>query len=477
MRKINVLVVEDDEDDLFLLESYLEELEHWDVEVTWAKNYKVGIDKLLSDSFDICFVDHYLGANTGVDFIQDELIQDLHLPFIVLTGLDNLDIDNLAIQSGASDYIPKSNLSVANLNRSIRHSLLQHAQKTELQKQQNRYQNLFEHSLEAVFIADASFNIMEVNETFRNLLISQPTGQLNFRDLFADDADFEAALVELNTKNRFQRSKVKLVNDIGNKMTVNITFWPFSTNAVGPEQYQGVIHDVTELELAQQKLIETEKFQLTGRMARIIGHEVRNPLTNIILASDELVEDLQPLTEDQVELFGMLKRNSTRISKLIDDLLNSTKLLQLNKQNVCIEKLIIGAIGRCKDRIQLKKIELSQIGLERETHITVDEEKFKIALVNLIINATEATVGVESPKLTVKLEKYSNILVINISDNGCGMSKDVQAKIFDPFFTNRSGGLGLGMTNVKNILLQHDALLTVESTEGVGTLFKIKIKR
>jgi PAS domain S-box-containing protein len=477
MREINVLVVEDDEDDLFLLDSYLQELEHWKVNLTWAKSYQAGIEKLQLEEFDICFVDHYLGVGTGVDFIQDSLIKNVHIPFIVLTGVDNLYIDNLAIKAGASDYIAKSNLSVNDLNRSIRHSLLQNVQKLELKKQQNRYQNLFEHSLEAVFIADSSFNIIEVNGTFRRLLISQPTEQLNFRDLFADDTDFEAAILELQTKNRFEGNKVKLVNDIGNKMTVNITFWRLSTHVVDSDQYQGVIHDVTDLELAQQRLLETEKFHLTGRMARIIGHEVRNPLTNIILASDELAEEIQPLSEDQIELFGMLKRNSARISKLIDDLLNSTKLLQLNKQNVCIEKIILTAIDTCKDRIQLKKIKLNQIGLDSETNVKVDSEKFEIALVNLIINATEAMGDSKLPVLTIRLETYANILVINIEDNGCGMSKEVQEKIFDPFFTNRSGGLGLGMTNVKNILLQHDALLFVESIEGIGTAFKIKIRR
>src|SRR5690606_17383329 len=184
----------------------------------------------------------------------------------------------------------------------------------------------------------------------------------------------------------------------------------------------------------------------------IIGHEVRNPLTNIVLATDELMQSFQTIKEDDAELFEMIKRNTRRITNLVDDLINSTKLLELNRENWAIEKLIRDALDTCLDRIQLKKIELETFGLTEETVCKIDSEKFKIGLVNIIINATEALTEVKNPHLVIGFEKSENNADIIIRDNGTGMSEETLLKIYDPFFSAKHGGLGLGMTNVKNIM-------------------------
>ena len=337
-----------------------------------------------------------------------------------------------------------------------------------------RYQNLFKNSLEAIFLTNNELEITEFNSSFRNLMKFKEDKNLSLSSLFLKKDQFERLKHEL-LQGKSYYTKAELKNGAGKVLIVNITCWPIVHESIdGQTSFQGEIHDITELENTQQKLMETEKLNLTGRMARIIGHEVRNPLTNIILASEELLQE--EIREDERELLGIVKRNSLRISKLIDDLLNSTKLLELSRSKVVLQHVVSSAIEKCQDRIALKRINLKTYGLDQTSLIYLDQEKFQIALVNIIINSTEAMSNTEHPELIISVRSNGHVCEVSIQDNGCGMSEETKKKIFDPFYTARNGGLGLGMTNVKNILLQHNAELYLESELNEGSTFLIRIE-
>jgi PAS domain S-box-containing protein len=473
--KLNILVVEDDEDDLFLLTTILNDSSFWEFNVEWAASFEKGIEKINETKFDVCFVDHYLGSKTGIEFIQTFKNVSNNPPLILLTGLDNIVLDNEAIEAGAADYIPKANLSLPMLERCIRHSLERNKQKANIETQRAKYQRLFEHSLEAIFLADEKFLLTECNAVFWKLLKLDCTDDLNFESLFQNKDDFDQVREDLQMDGTSHRFKVTFIDSKKGEMIVNLSVWHILDNDDEKAYYQGVIHDITELQNAQQKLVETEKFHLTGRMARIIGHEVRNPLTNIVLATEEL-SDCKDLDDTgRKEMYEMVERNVGRINSLIDDLLNSTKMLDISREVVDCASLIEGVLCDCQDRLSLRKIELVKEGFDGSKNVFVDPEKLKIALVNIIINATEAMQNTEKPKLILRFEPGKEFDEIHIEDNGCGMSKETKSKIFEPFYTARRGGLGLGMTNVKNILVQHNAILKVDSEEGKGSIFYIKL--
>jgi len=475
-KELRVLIVEDDEDDFFLLQQFLNHSKNWNFKIDHAKYYDDGLVKYTENNFDLCFLDYYLGANTALDFLTQIENIEQKIPVILLTGLDNQEIDEIVIKAGAADYIPKSYLSQEILERSIRHSLERNDQQNMLRKQKEKYRNLFEHSLEAIFITDSEFNILEVNESFKILMKHDSFSQQPLSSIFKSDEDFKLLSEDIEAIGSKNLKRTLIKNNEGKELVVNITLSALYKNYEDQEtNYQGVIHDITRLEQTQLRLLEIEKLNLTGRMARIIGHEVRNPLTNIVLATDELIDSVELVKEDDAELFEMIKRNTKRITNLIDDLLNSTKLLELNVVNCELEHLLNTALDTCKDRIQLKKIELVAFGLNEHTFCKVDSDKFRIALVNIIINATEALSEKTNPLLEVGLEKNENRVDIIIRDNGCGMSQETLQKIYDPFFSAKQGGLGLGMTNVKNIMIQHNVLLHVESEVGKGSTFRIKL--
>ena len=231
---------------------------------------------------------------------------------------------------------------------------------------------------------------------------------------------------------------------------------------------------IAELNMLNSELIELksiEKFASTGRIARTIAHEVRNPLTNINLATEHLRSEIPANSETDL-LLEMITRNSNRINRMISDLLNSTKESQLDFQSMGLNNLLDESLELAADRIELKEIKVIKEFGSALPLILVDPAKIKIAFLNVIVNAIEAmqpSTGVLKLKTYVK----NNRCIATITDNGKGMDKEELTNLFEPYFTTKESGTGLGLTNTQNIILSHKANITAESTPGVGTTFII----
>ena len=237
------------------------------------------------------------------------------------------------------------------------------------------------------------------------------------------------------------------------------------------KQLEDKLIDLAEANREIRQLRNIEKFASTGRIARTIAHEVRNPLTNINLASEQLKESV-PETEETQMLLDMVKRNSLRINQLISNLLNATKFSELTYEATSINDLIDSALELADDRINLKHIDIKKSYAPNICDIAVDEEKMKIAFLNIIVNAIEAMKS-EQGVLKIITETEGSKCKIIFEDNGIGMSEETLSKLFEPFFTNKDGGNGLGLTNTQNIILNHKGKIEVESIEGKGTTFII----
>ncbi len=233
---------------------------------------------------------------------------------------------------------------------------------------------------------------------------------------------------------------------------------------------------IDELNTANAQLVQMrsmEKFAATGRIARTIAHEVRNPLTNINLATSQLKTDIPEADENILYLFDIIDRNSNRINKLISDLLQTTKFSELSFTTVSINDLLEETLLMAKDRIALNHVSIEK-KYHDNTRINVDKEKMKIAFLNIIINAIEA---MEPDKgiLKVGAKTEGKNCVIEITDNGMGMDENSLCKLFEPYFTNKPNGNGLGLANTQNIIFNHKGTINVSSTEGKGTTFIIRL--
>jgi signal transduction histidine kinase len=244
-------------------------------------------------------------------------------------------------------------------------------------------------------------------------------------------------------------------------------------------EYQQQLQErISDLDKANKELIRMrsiEKFAATGRIARTIAHEVRNPLTNINLAVEQLQTELNGLRPENGELMlDMINRNSARINLLITDLLNSTKFTDLTYTKKSVNQLLDETLELASDRIQLKNIAVIKNYSDGICDIRVDVERIKIAFLNIIVNAIEA---MEPGKGLLRLSTLSkeDKCIILISDNGPGIAEESQSRIFEPYFTNKQKGTGLGLTNTQNIILNHDGQIAFESKNGEGTTFSIQL--
>lgn len=242
------------------------------------------------------------------------------------------------------------------------------------------------------------------------------------------------------------------------------------------EYQQQLSKRIDELNTANTQLVQMrsmEKFTATGRIARTIAHEVRNPLTNINLAASQLKTDITDIDENSLSLFDIIERNGNRINKLISDLLNTTKFSELNFTNVSVNDVLDEALIMAQDRIGLHQVTIEK-NYGATCHIIVDTEKIKVAFLNIIINAIEA---MEPGKgiLHVDTKTEKGKCFVTITDNGTGMDENALSKLFEPYFTNKPNGNGLGLANTQNIIFNHKGTVHVSSIIGKGTIFNIAL--
>jgi signal transduction histidine kinase len=260
-------------------------------------------------------------------------------------------------------------------------------------------------------------------------------------------------------------------------------------------EYQQQLQErIKDLDMANKELIRMrsiEKFAATGRIARTIAHEVRNPLTNINLAVEQLQSelDVQPAgnmpssvlppsasgrPENGELMLAMITRNSARINGLITDLLNSTKFTDLIYKRVSVNQLLDETLEGAQDRIHLKNITVTKDYSAGLCDIAVDVERIKIAFLNIIVNAVEA---MEPGRgiLQIRTLSKDDKCVVSITDNGPGIEEESLSKVFEPYFTSKPKGTGLGLTNTQNIILNHNGHIGFESKKGAGTTFTIQL--
>ncbi|MBN7810306.1 PAS domain S-box protein [Algoriphagus sp. H41] len=475
IEEIKILLIEDDEDDAFLVREYLSDVKNFSCVLDWEPNPERGKSKILNGKYDLFLIDFYLGKSTGlsiIDFIHKNRILT---PAILLTGRNDAQIDVDASMAGAFDYLVKGDLRPDILERSIRYSIKQGRIIRELDEKEKKYRSLFERSLDCIFLANSEYAMLELNDSFLDFFGYEPleNANLHLREIFANEEDFEFCVEQLKTQEVVKDFEVVLLTkDREPKVCLfNCVFIPDQADDFCC--YQGIIRDLTFWKKAEREMMVAEKLSMTGKLARTIAHEIRNPLTNLNLALDNLKEEISEGEEGSILYTEIIQRSSNRIETLIGDLLNSSKPKELQLELSSLHRILDDVLELVRDRAKLRGIRIAEELEEELPRIFVDREKLSIALVNILLNGIEAIEHAEGV-LTVQTELRGNSIFLIIEDNGQGIAKEDLKKIFDPFYTSKSEGTGLGLTSTLNILSSHNAGIQVNSTVGVGTRFEIE---
>lgn len=467
---IHVLIIDDDEDDFFITSDLIRQIPDNNFKIDWCYTYDEAVEIIKSRKYDMYFVDYRLGAKTGLDLLKEALKLGCEEPIVLLTGKGNKVVDVEAMQIGATDYLIKSELSVEKLERCIRYSLERANSLKKIKSNERKYRNIFEHSKDAVFIVDENLFFQDMNEATTNLLkyTKDELKTKSIFDLLANGQHIEAfkkAAAGEEIKDDLEIELLTKDNDIRNCI-VSITKEPTEN---GETLLQGFVHDITNLKKAEKANLQIEKLAAAGRLVRTLAHEVRNPLNNINMSVEQLRNEV---SEDLAFYLHIIYKNSNRINDLIKELLDFSKPGELTFQKRSLQSIIDKTISQALDRIILKHVNLQLKYDPKPAFIMADENKLSIAFLNLIINAIEA-MQEHTGKLRIEITHGTSIHFVSIIDNGCGIPPENLSKLFEPYFTSKRNGVGLGLVSTLNIIKSHKGNIEVQSKVNAGTTFNI----
>lgn len=472
---VRTLLVEDDEDDVIIAKEFLSHIETFDFAVDWVSSIAKARSKVVEKNYDIFLIDYHLGGENGLDLVHFVHDQGILVPSIILTGQNNLHIDIDASRMGASDYLVKGELNPSLLERSIRFALSRSGIIRELDEKERKYRSLFERSIDPIILATPKLELSDVNESFVKLFgytAAEIRGK-SMQTIFSDKESFARYRDNLTDTSHIKDFEARLVDQAGEERDclLNCIYIPHPTEELCC--FQCIVHDLTLRKRAERDLLIAERLSLTGKLARTIAHEVRNPLTNLSLALDQIRRELPANNEAGLLYADIIERNAKRIEQLVGEMLRSSKPKELNLELSSLQDILTDSLKLASDRIKLNQLTL-EVDIEKGLpKILVDAEKMQVALLNIIINAVEA-VPKESGLLRVSAYKTGQVITASIADNGKGISDEDINRLFDPFFTGKQGGMGLGLTSTKNILDSHCAHIDVESRLGAGTTFYVR---
>jgi PAS domain S-box-containing protein len=469
-KALRILIVEDDEDDFIIIRDFIQDIPGRRMDAIWTQKYQEALDAIQLSSYDFYFIDYHLTNKTGLDLLTEAMIDSCEAPIILLTGKGNPTVDKKAMQLGAADYLVKSELTSEKLERSIRYALERMNTLRKLRHSEWQYRNLFERTRDVIFIVDRQLRIQKINEAATSLL-GYTAGELLHMSLFdffahTDNKNwFGNKLLQTGRVDNFQADLITK----GHEIKVGIISSSLETDTSGRRYGQGIIHEITLLKRTEQINLQIEKLEAKGRVIQTLAHEVRNPLNNIQLS----VANIKTATPGQiVEYLEIIERNGKRIDDLINDLIDSTRFYPMKLATTSLQSVMYEAISVSQDQLNLHHIDLHLKFDEQGAMVMIDAEKIRIAFLNLIINAIEAMDKVK-PLITISIARHSDYHVVSVEDNGCGMTQQSMQSMFEPYFTTKVNGMGLGLANTHAIITSHKATIKVESIQSESTLFTL----
>ena len=227
-----------------------------------------------------------------------------------------------------------------------------------------------------------------------------------------------------------------------------------------------------QLQAGKDDLVRSEKLAYTGRIAASIAHEIRNPLTNVSMSVQQLKKG-NKIKQEGLKHVEIVERNIGRINYLITELLNCARPAKLNLQPYDIHRVLKDVLESAKTKLNLQKIKVTKNFSSKLPVLKIDREQIERAFLNLIINAIEAMP--RGGNLTIITELNGNLFRVKIHDTGKGIPEKDIIKIFDPFFSTKLQGVGLGLSICYGIIVSHGGTIEVESTLKRGSIFAVSL--
>jgi two-component system sensor histidine kinase AtoS len=278
--------------------------------------------------------------------------------------------------------------------------------------------------------------------------------------------------------------------DAAAKRWLEITWVPVGGPGERPELVVGFLRDIDEQKQLQAHMARIEKLAALGELTAGIAHEVRNPLAAMKLGLNALAESLPDALPEAglaetgcaaLEIIHEIAAEVARLDRVVGRLLDFARVKESEMQEADLAAVVDRTLGYVRNQAKGRRINLNVIAGEGLRPVRCDPDQIQQVLLNIILNAFHAMPA--GGELVITLDRLDAVRLpagetgpavrIRISDNGCGIPPAVLQKVFDPFFSTRPGGTGLGLSVSFQLVTRHGGDIDIESEVGRGTTVKI----
>jgi signal transduction histidine kinase len=240
--------------------------------------------------------------------------------------------------------------------------------------------------------------------------------------------------------------------------------------------FNGMILKLAEQKELEDRLRHMERQAILAELASTLAHEIRNPLNLINLTADHLGDQFRPedaqRRDDYLGLVSSLKSEVKHLNHVVGDFLTLGRPHKLLKARFRLEELIEQVEVMVRQQLAVKGIAFTS-ECPHELLLTADQERFRLVLINLLLNAIEAVEP--GGKIAIRTRAEGGMVIITVSDNGRGVEPDLLEQIFEPYFTKRDGGTGLGLALVRRILEEHGGRIGARNNPEGGLTMELSL--
>jgi PAS domain S-box-containing protein len=484
-----------------------------------ASDFDSALGLIEANELDAAVVDIVLPRKSGIELLKHLNERQPYIPVIMITGEPNISQMPEIVRAGAYDFISKPVTKDA-LIRAVARAV-EKKQLTEdrlrLERENKRHTEEMEslvekrtrelaeaHSfLNTVLDSSTEYAIIAIDKeglvTLFNKgaelifgheashILGTPARML-VRDgrYGADDRPFLMCGRESEVKGRC-RIEIELERADGNRFFAAVAVTPIRKSAGQMLGYLCIISDLTAernneeaLRQLRERLTHNEKIAALGRMAAQVAHEVRNPLAGLRLYSLHLKGKVDgKLAAAEMSLIDKIINGINHLSDTVEQVINFSRPITLKRSKSDLNRVIHDALQLLEPQLTANKVNIRS-GLKgngkqpsSEAVAVIDEASMRSTFINLLLNSIQAMR--EGGDLMVSTYRSEDSIHVEISDTGVGMTEEQIKNAFEPFYTTKSQGLGLGMYYVQKIIEMHGGSIELESRAGEGTCVKIKL--
>ncbi|MGQ9665110.1 MAG: ATP-binding protein [bacterium] len=321
---------------------------------------------------------------------------------------------------------------------------------------------------EGVLLVDNKDKITGNNKMFSSITETQGTLLFNqhYSDKFNDDP-FSINLVR-QTGVPFEEEK-----EMFQKIVKYATYPIFDINKklVGTIS---ILHNVTELRKQEKEQEEKERLSFLGNLVANFAHEIKNPLNGLAIAAQRLQREYPSQNEEYGKLISIIIKEIDSMNRILNDFLSLARPQIKEYQTFDLSQLVKEVGMLIKQQLDQKGIRYNE-KIEEGIVCEASAEDIKRVLINLLLNATEAVSSLvdRKPEISISLMHKAKNIVIEINDNGTGIPEAALKKIFEPYYTTKKGGTGLGLYIAQKIVNEHNGKIRAQSIQGKGTTFTV----